>query len=259
MRFSAAFFTGGEVMEFITLGKTNLMVSRSGLSTRRLELISPEGTSSILDAAYTAGINLYEFSCQSMDICANAGTFFYDKRKNVVISVTSEIQENTNLQTKIDSALGSLYMDYIDVFNIKSDEFIDYSVYSQLEKAKSDGKVKYFGFYARNLELAKKVVVSKLYDVLHYPLNIQSTDEELELVNLCQENDVGLIARMPLAGGKIDNVPIAFGFLKKFENVVPVYSVKDYDEIQKLIYFEENPPVADTAFNEEVSLIRNVV
>lgn len=254
-------------MEFVTLGRTNLMVSRSGLSTRRLEQLSAQGITAILDVAYQAGINLYEFSCQAMDCSPDAGSFFYDKRKNVVISVTTELTENLNISSKIDSALGSLYMDHIDIFSIKSDEkfygendFLNSTtepIYRKLQEAKSQGKIGFIGFYTHDLQIAKKVVESKLYDVIHFPLNIHSSDEELDLVRLCHKNDIGMIARMPLDGGKIDNVPLAFGYLKQFESVVPLYNAQNLDEVQKLIYFEENPPVTDSAFNEEVLQIRS--
>lgn len=252
---------GGEVMEFITLGRTNLLVSRSALGTRRLEQVSSSCTLSILDAAYQSGINFYEVYLQSLGCASSIGTFLSDKRKNCVLSVSSQIQENQNVTQLVENVLELLSLDYIDIFSIKAEnEFYDQNdeVYKTLKFLKDSGKIHFIGFHTHTLSLAEKALDSDIYDVIQYPLNILSSDEEIEFVSCCQKKDIGFMARMPFNAGKIDNVPLAFGFLRQFESVIPVYSAGNLDEVQKLVYFEMNPPVADERFMEDiVSLKKN--
>ena len=77
-----------------------------------------------------------------------------------------------------------------------------------------------------------------------------------ELVKLCEEHDVGFIAMQPLGGGLVDNIPLAFGFLHQYENVTPIWGVKNQDELNQILYFNEHPPVIDEKFHEDVDKIR---
>ncbi|MCR4790667.1 MAG: aldo/keto reductase [Treponemataceae bacterium] len=246
-------------MEFVTLGKTNLLVSRSALGTRRLELVSPSCALSILDSAYQSGINFYEVCLQSLGCADSLASFLYDKRKNCVLSVSSLIQEKQDVVQLIEGFLDQLTLDYIDIFSIKTEnEFFDENsdIYKSLKSLKEKGKIHFIGFHTHNLSLAEKARDSNLYEVIQYPLNLLSSDEEIEFVSSCQKKDLGFMARMPFNAGKIDNVPLAFGFLRQFENVIPVYSAGNDDEIQKLVYFEMNPPVADERFKEDIVSLR---
>nr|MCR4790124.1 aldo/keto reductase [Treponemataceae bacterium] len=241
--------------------RTKLLVSRSGMSTRLLEVVSEQGMLEILQSAYQGGINYYEIPCSASSCASGVGKVFYDKRKDVVIGITCELSENRNITNVIDNCLENLIMDYIDIFTVKSNEKVfmpkdEDDVYAALMTAKSQGKFHFIGFYTHNLKLAQEAARSGLYDIIQYPINIFSTDEELELVSLCEELDIGLVARMPFDGGKIENVPLAYGFLRQFETLVPVYNVKNLDELQKLIYFESNPPIFDDKFAEDLSNLR---
>jgi len=83
-----------------------------------------------------------------------------------------------------------------------------------------------------------------------------SSDDTIELVRLCEEHDVGFIAMQPLCGGVIENIPLAFGFLHQYENVLPIWGVKNQDELNQILYFNEHPPVIDEKFHEDVEKIR---
>ena len=107
------------------------------------------------------------------------------------------------------------------------------------------------------MELAKEAINSGLYDVLRFPLNIFSTEEELELIKLAEKADIGICAIKTLASGKIENVPIAFGFLRQYENLISVWGARNIDEIQKLLYFESNPPNIDEQFLTELEELKN--
>ena len=97
---------------------------------------------------------------------------------------------------------------------------------------------------------------SGLYDVLRYPLNIFSTEEELNLIKQAEKADVGITAIKTLASGKIENVPIAFGFLRQNAKVISVWGARNIDEIQKLLYFESNPPNIDDQFLAELEELK---
>ena len=60
----------------------------------------------------------------------------------------------------------------------------------------------------------------------------------------------------PLCGGVVDNIPLAFGFLHQFENVIPLWGVQTLQELEQVLYFNERPPVIDEKFSQDVEKIR---
>ena len=67
---------------------------------------------------------------------------------------------------------------------------------------------------------------------------------------------MGFVAMQPLCGGVVDNIPLAFGFLRQYENVIPLWGVKTADELKQILYFNEHPPVIDEKFKEDVERFR---
>ena len=80
--------------------------------------------------------------------------------------------------------------------------------------------------------------------------------DTLEIYNLCQKKDVGFIAMKPLYGGLVQNIPLAQGFFNQYEDVIPLWGVRNIDELNQILYFNEHPPVVDDNFNEEVKKMR---
>ena len=36
--------------------------------------------------------------------------------------------------------------------------------------------------------------------------------------------------------------PLVFGFLRKSENLIPMWKIKNQEDLQQVLYFESNPP-----------------
>ena len=71
-------------MEYVTLGRTNLMVSRSSLGTKLLQDVSEAEAVEILNTAYDGGINFFDTSSAYSDVEKKLGKAIYSKRKNVI-------------------------------------------------------------------------------------------------------------------------------------------------------------------------------
>ena len=72
-------------MEYVTLGRTNLMVSRSALGTKLLQEVSEEDSIEVLNTAYQGGINFFDTSSTYSGVEKKIGTALYSKRNNVII------------------------------------------------------------------------------------------------------------------------------------------------------------------------------
>ena len=264
-------------MEYVTLGRTNLMVSCSALGTKLLQEVSLEDSIEILNTAFKGGINFFDTSSaysgveekigktislaekeiESLDV-SNLTDFEVQRaeallplRKNLILSSGTKAKTGKEAST-----------DCIDIYHITNQDYLpipgtDDGLYNEMLIARRSGKIRFIGFTTHNLELAKEAIDSGLYDVLRYPLNIFSTEEELELIKRAEKADVGITAIKTLASGKIENVPIAFGFLRQNAKVISVWGARNIDEIQKLLYFESNPPIIDEQFLAELEELKN--
>ena len=275
-------------MEYVTLGRTNLMVSRSALGTRLLEDVSLEDSIENLNTAFKGGINFWDtlsaysgveekigktislaekeiegvYSSNLSEYEIQRAEALLPLRKNLFISSGTKAKTGKDASIDLDKSLENLSTDCIDIYHITNQDYLpipgtDDGLYNEMLIARRSGKIRYIGFTTHNLELAKEAINSGLYDVLRFPLNIFSTEEELELIKLAEKADIGICAIKTLASGKIENVPIAFGFLRQYENLISVWGARNIDEIQKLLYFESNPPNIDEQFLTELEELKS--
>ena len=275
-------------MEYVTLGRTNLMVSCSALGTKLLQEVSLEDSIEILNTAFKGGINFFDTSSaysgveekigktislaekemECVDV-SNLTDFEIQRseallplRKNLILSSGTKAKTGKDASIELEKSLEALSTDCIDIYHITNQDYLpipgtDDGLYNEMLIARRCGKIRFIGFTTHNLELAKEAIDSGLYDVLRYPLNIFSTEEELDLVKRAEKAGVGITAIKTLASGKIENVPIAFGFLRQTAKVVSVWGARNIDEIQKLLYFESNPPIIDEQFLAELEELKN--
>ena len=107
--------------------------------------------------------------------------------------------------------------------------------------------MRWIGATAHRLEVARQAALSGLYDTVQFPLSAISSDEDLQLIEICREQNVGLIAMKALCGGLFTDVPAAFAFLRQYENVVPIWGMQRESELDDLLALEAAPPALDEA------------
>lgn len=250
-------------LEYIRLGKTNLLISRVAFGAMRLSEVESDDTAAqIVRNAYDAGINFFDTSRKTPESEKLLGDALYDIRRNVFLSTTTSSKTAKDIQNDFETSLMTLHCDSVDLYQLEIEKFLPLpggadKIYETLEQIKKDGKTKGIGIVTTNFETAKKAIQSDVYDTIQFPFSMVSPESAQEIVKLCEEHDVGFIAMQPLGGGVIDNIPLAFGFLHQFENVVPIWGVKNQDELEQILYFNDHPPVIDEKFQEDVEKVRN--
>lgn len=248
-------------MEYVALGRTNLMVSRSVFGTRLLTDVPTTDSCAILEVCYDGGINFFETSRTYSDVEKKLGSAFYSKRKDIIICSRSEAKTANDLAKDLDSSLDNLTTDFIDIYSITGQDYVpipgsEDGLYNEMLHSRRNNKIKFIGLNTTNYQVAKDAINSGLYDVIQYPFNLLATESEIELVKLAEKNDIGFIATKTLASGKIENIPLAYGFLKQYENVISTWGAKNLEDIQKLLYFEANPPTIDEKFLAEIEELK---
>lgn len=250
-------------VEYIRLGKTNLLISRVAFGAMRLtDSEGQDNASLIVRKAYDTGINFFDTSRKFPESEKLLGDALYDIRNNVFLSTASNANNAVSLSQDLETSLMTLHCDTVDLFQYEAEDFLPMpggrdGIYAFLQEMKRIGKINHIGIVTTNYEIAKQTVESDLYETLQFPFSMVSPEYVADLVKLCEMHDVGFIAMQPLGGGLLDNIPLAFGFLHEYENVIPIWGVQTLEEMTQILYFNEHPPVIDEKFHQDVEKIRS--
>ena len=86
---------------------------------------------------------------------------------------------------------------------------------------------------------------SGLYDTLQFPICHISSPEDLAIIDLCREHNVGLICMKALSGGLLTQARPAFAFLRQFANAVPIWGFQRMCELEEMLELDADPPSLD--------------
>ncbi len=238
-------------MEYITVGKTGLMVSRTAFGALPLQRVTETGEAvSLIRAAYEGGINFFDTARSYSDSEEKLGLAMDEIRKDVIIATKSAARTGEDMKKDLETSLQTLDTDYIDLYQLHNPSFVplpdgEDGLYDALLEAKKAGKIRFFGITNHSLQLATTAVESALYDTLQYPLSYLADVNDLALVQFCGDRDMGFIAMKALAGGLITRIPAAFAWMRQFEGVVPIWGIQKKTELADFLALEMNPVQLD--------------
>ena len=247
-------------MEYVGLGKSNLMVSRVGLGAQSLnEINTDENAAILIHKAYDAGVNFFDISHSVQDSEKRLGACLSGIRQHVILATKTTCSAKKEILQDIEESLFALQTDYIDLYQYESDDenYFDFTeIYNTFSLLKERGKIRHFGFATESVFLANQALNDKVFETIQLPFNLLTDETALEVVKLCQENDIGFIAMRPLYSGLVRNIPLAQGFFNQHDSVIPLWGVRNIEELNEILYFNAHPPVIDEKFNEEVQKVK---
>lgn len=244
-------------MQKTRLGRTNLSVTRTAFGALPIQRVDFETAKKILRAAYDAGINFFDTAIGYSDSEQKIGYALSDVRENIIIATKTWGNDKKTVLEHIETSIQRMKTDYIDILQLHNPSDVPdpndpNSPYAALLEAKKSGKIRFIGISNHRLDTAVKAVKSGLFDTLQFPLSYISDQKDLDLIDLCEKHDVGLIAMKALCGGLITNAKTAFAFLRQYENVVPIWGIQRESELQEFLELDANPPILDDKLKAEI-------
>lgn len=244
-------------MERIRLGRTGLMVSRSGFGCLPIQRIGFEESAGILRRAYEGGINFFDTARMYSDSEEKIGNALSGVRDKIILATKSHAKDAETLAEHLETSLRKLKTDYIDIYQLHNPAELpepgdSSGLYSGLLEAKRKGLIRHIGITNHSLPNAIKAAESGLYDTVQFPLNSLSSEEDLELLEVCRKHDVGVIAMKAMSGGLITKPSATFAFLRQYGNLVPIWGIQRMSELEEFLYMEKNPPALDGSMWETI-------
>lgn len=246
-------------MEKTRLGRTDLWVSRTAFGALPIQRVDMETAKAILCKAYEGGITFFDTARGYSDSEEKLGYALSDVRQDIVISTKcSGAKDKASLLQLVEISLAKLKTDYIDILQLHNpptlpDPEDPNSLYAGLLEAQRQGWTRFIGVTNHKLDNALQAARSGLYDTVQFPLSAISSDRDLELIAVCKEQDVGLIAMKAMSGGLITNARVAFTALRQYENVVPIWGIQRERELDEFLALEANPPALDAEMRAAIA------
>lgn len=212
-------------MKYRTLGKTGLNVSVIGVGTWQFggewgKNFTQEEVDSILEKAKELGINLIDTAeCYGDHLSESLiGNYLQKTNREDWIIATKfghhfvrNFERSRHFDAKdvlkqLDASLKALKTDYIDIYQAHSctdEEFDNDDLWTMLDKQKQAGKIRHIGISLRKNDFvyqtkrASEVGAS----VIQVVYNRLDRKPEEEILPICREQNLGVLARVPLASG----------------------------------------------------------
>ncbi|HZK19865.1 MAG TPA: hypothetical protein VFC68_03975 [Treponemataceae bacterium] len=250
-------------MEYLTLGRTGLMVSRTAFELKQLQNKNEvDAYSLLLQKAYEEGINFFAVHADHTFSLEALGYTFSKYRSNLRYCLFSNAVSGEELTADIDRALDALQCDYIEIVSICCQEVLPSpgshdGLYDAFVKARKKGNVNHIALKTVFLNEARAAAISGLYEIVSYNFSAASSDEDESIAVLCDNMGTGFTALEPAGIDNLINIPLAFGYLNQFENVVSLWNLTTEEKQTQILHFAENPPVLDDTFKEELAAFRS--
>ena len=212
-------------MKLTTLGKTNQQVSVVGLGTWQFGgewgvTYTPESVKPIFDAARDCGINLIDTAeCYGDHLSESLiGAAVEADRNDWFIATKfghhftsnferTEPRSAEDVRKQLEDSLKALRTDRIDLYQYHSwgdDQIFDDDVQAVLLKAKDDGKVRFLGNSVRSKgDPSEQIAQSTGHqiDTIQIIYNRLRREPESTAFPICEQQNLGVLARVPLASG----------------------------------------------------------
>ena len=229
-------------MEYRTLGKTGLKVSRMGFGGIPIQRIDAEGTKVLMQKLKEEGINYIDTARGYTVSEEYLGYALEGMRDNFILATKSMSRTKEAMTHDIETSLRNLRTDYIDLYQVHNpnvEQLIQVTeeggALEALMEAKAAGKIGHIGVTAHSTEVFEKALEFDWVETIMFPYNIVETQGE-ELMKKCTEKNVGFIDMKPLAGGAIENATLALRYVCANEDVsVVIPGMADMAELEENI------------------------
>lgn len=251
-------------MQYVTLGKTGLKISRLGFGGIPIQRTDAKTATQLVKAMAEKGINYIDTARGYTVSEGYLGEALEGLRDKFILATKSMARTKEAMAKDIEISLGNLRTDYIDLYQIHNPGMKDLDTVTApggaleaLMEAKAAGKIGHIGLTAHSTEVFEKALSFPWVETIMFPYNIVENQGE-ELIKKCKEQNVGFIAMKPLAGGAIEDGAVAVRYICANPDVtVVIPGMYDLKEIEQNLAAAENEAPLTEAELAKISEIKS--
>lgn len=235
-------------MDKIRLGKTDMMVTRLGFGGIPIQRLTEDEAVVVVQKCIDLGITFFDTANGYTTSEERIGKAVKGRRERIVIATKTGARDRKGVEEHLKLSLKRLGTDYIDLYQFHGVSTAEHlkmvledGPLAVAEEAKKAGVIRHIGITSHSMDIAKEAVKTDIFESLMFPFNFIVSEPTEELIPLCREHDMGFIAMKPLAGGMLDNIPVAFKYLCRFPDVLQLVGIEKTEEIEEIVRLLEGP------------------
>lgn len=251
-------------MQYVTLGKTGLEVSRVGFGGIPIQRIEKEGARALFDKLMECGVNYIDTARGYTVSEEYIGEAIDGRRDKFILATKSMARDKAGMQKDIGISLANLRTDRIDLYQVHNPtmEQLDTvlapgGALEALMEAKEAGKIDHLGITAHSLAVFERALELDWVETIMFPYNIVESQCE-PLLEKCREKNIAFIVMKPLAGGAIEDGEAALRYIAANELVtVSIPGMYCIEEIETNTKYGADPSPLDEELQARVDKIRS--
>ena len=251
-------------MEYRSLGKTDLKISRMGFGGIPIQRIDAEGTKTLIRKLMAEGVNYIDTARGYTVSEEYLGYALEGIRDQFMLATKSMARTKEAMEQDIAISMKNLRTDYIDLYQIHNPNAKDFDAVQApggaleaLQEAKKAGKIGHIGITLHSVELFRKAVELPWVETIMFPYSIVETQAE-DLIARCGEKNIGFICMKPLAGGAIEDGTTAIRYVLQNPNVtVVIPGMAEVREVEENLAAANNTAPLTAAEEKKVKEIRD--
>ncbi|MBN1401936.1 MAG: aldo/keto reductase [Anaerolineae bacterium] len=236
-------------MQQMRLGKTGLTISALGFGGIPIQRLTEAEAIRVVQHCLDLGITFIDTAHGYTTSEERIGKAISGRREGLILATKSHALSGDAFRGEMEASFERLQVDYIDIYqfhNISTEEqFAQITApggpLDVAREAVAAGRIGHIGATSHSLDMALKLAASGLFETLMFPFNFITSEPADELVPLCRRNDVGFIAMKPIGGGMLEDVKLAFQWLRQFPTVLPLVGIQSHAEIDEIVAVMEGP------------------
>lgn len=227
-----------------------MMVTQLGFGGIPIQRLTDDEAVKIVKRCLELGINFIDTANVYTTSEERIGKAIKGCRDKVIIATKTMPRSQEEIEKNLDLSLKRLGTDYIDLYQFHGvndqatlDKILETEngLYTTFEKAKKSGKIRHIGITSHQIDAAKKQVETGYFETMMFPFNIITCEPAEELLPLCRKHDVGFIDMKPLAGGMLNDTPVALKYLFQFPDMVIIPGIQQEGEFEEIVKVYEGP------------------
>lgn len=253
-------------MEYTNLGNTGLKVSRLGFGGIPIQRITQEEATALIRKLPEYGINYIDTARGYTVSEEYLGIAMEGIRDKFVLATKSMARTREAMEKDIETSLKNLRTDHIDLYQVHNAPPAQMKIVTgeggaleALLEAKAAGKIGHIGITAHEIGTFEMGLEMDWVETIMFPYNFVEL-QAADLIRKCAEKGKGFICMKPLAGGAIENAPLAMRFIASNKYItVNIPGMANEDELKQNVAAACDPAPLSEDDLREVQNIRDTL
>ena len=253
-------------MEYTNLGNTGLKVSRLGFGGIPIQRITQEEATALIHKLPEYGINYIDTARGYTVSEEYLGIAMEGIRDKFVLATKSMARTREAMEKDIETSLKNLRTDHIDLYQVHNAPPAQMKIVTgeggaleALLEAKAAGKIGHIGITAHEIGTFEMGLEMDWVETIMFPYNFVEL-QAADLIRKCAEKGKGFICMKPLAGGAIENAPLAMRFIASNKDItVNIPGMANEDELKQNVAAVCDPAPLSEDDLKEVQNIRDTL